>query len=48
MMKGRFLSLLAFLLVLLSCERDGFDLSLNVGPFNGETRKAKTQLVFAH
>ena len=39
MMKGRFLSLLAFLLVLLSCERDGFDLSLNVGPFNGETRK---------
>ena len=39
MTKGRLISLLTFLLVLTACERDGLELTLNVGPYGEETRR---------
>ena len=39
MAKVRFILLSALLLLFCSCERDGTDLTLSVGPFGGETRK---------
>ena len=39
MAKVRLILWSVLLLLLASCERDGLDLSMNVGPFGGETRK---------
>ena len=40
MRKFRIISFLLFLLPFLSCERDGYDLSLHLGPYGeGETRR---------
>ena len=39
MKNGRFIPLLFLLLAVLSCQRDGLDLTLTVGPYGKETRK---------
>lgn len=39
MKNGRFITLLFLLLAVLSCRRDGLDLTLSVGPYGEETRK---------
>lgn len=39
MKSGRLISLLTGLVLLLSCQRDGLDLTLTVGPYGHETRK---------
>ena len=39
MKSGRLISLLSGLLLLLSCQRNGLDLTLSIGPYGTETRK---------